>query len=118
MTLEPLSGDLRAFAEDPGAFVAIGPDEERIPTDRYSVTFTPGEQFWSHRWSGSGSASAISRVESPRSRALLVEGVVLLLGCTLGRCLLGVHEQVLCRYSDRRGLAVGGDDRARDSGAA
>jgi GNAT superfamily N-acetyltransferase len=47
MTLEPLSGDLRAFAEDPGAFVAIGPDEERILTDRYSVTFTPGEHYWS-----------------------------------------------------------------------
>jgi GNAT superfamily N-acetyltransferase len=47
MTLEPLSGDLRAFAKDPGAFVAIGPDEERILTDRYSVTFTPGEHFWS-----------------------------------------------------------------------
>jgi GNAT superfamily N-acetyltransferase len=47
MTLEPLSGDLRAFAEDPGAFVAIGPDEERILTDRYCVTFTPGEHFWS-----------------------------------------------------------------------
>jgi hypothetical protein len=38
MTLEPLSGDLHAFAEDPAAFVAIGPDEERILTDRYSVT--------------------------------------------------------------------------------
>jgi hypothetical protein len=47
MTLEPLSGELRAFAEDPGAFVAIGPDEERILTDRYSLTFTPGEHFWS-----------------------------------------------------------------------
>jgi hypothetical protein len=47
MTLEPLSGDLRAFAEDPGAFVAIGPDEERILTDRYSVTFTPGKHYWS-----------------------------------------------------------------------
>lgn len=47
MTLEPLSSDLRAFAEDPGAFVAIGPDEERILTDRYSVTFAPGEHFWS-----------------------------------------------------------------------
>jgi GNAT superfamily N-acetyltransferase len=47
MTLEPLSGDLRAFAEDPGAFVAIGPDEERILTNRYSVTFTPGVHFWS-----------------------------------------------------------------------
>jgi GNAT superfamily N-acetyltransferase len=47
MTPEPLSGDLRAFAEAPGAFVAIGPDEERILTDRYCVTFTPGEHFWS-----------------------------------------------------------------------
>jgi Acetyltransferase (GNAT) family len=47
MPLEPLSGDLRAFAEDPGAFVAIGPDEERILTNRYSLTFTPGEHFWS-----------------------------------------------------------------------
>jgi hypothetical protein len=47
MTPEPLSGALRAFAEDPGAFVAIGPDEERILTDRYSLTFTPGEHFWS-----------------------------------------------------------------------
>jgi hypothetical protein len=47
MTLEPLPDDLRAFAEDPGAFVAIGPDEERILTDRYSVTFVPGEHFWS-----------------------------------------------------------------------
>jgi GNAT superfamily N-acetyltransferase len=47
MTLEPLSGELRAFAEDPGAFVAIGPDGERILTDRYSLTFTPGEHFWS-----------------------------------------------------------------------
>ena len=47
MTPGPLSSDLRAFAEDPGAFVAIGPDEERIRTDHYSVTFTPGEHFWS-----------------------------------------------------------------------
>jgi hypothetical protein len=47
MTLEPLSGELLAFAEDPSAFVAIGPDEERILTNRYSVTFTPGEHVWS-----------------------------------------------------------------------
>jgi GNAT superfamily N-acetyltransferase len=47
MTLEPLSGDLRAFAEDPGAFVAIGPDEERILTNRYCLTFTPGQHYWS-----------------------------------------------------------------------
>lgn len=38
---------LIAFAEDPGASVAIGPDEERILTDRYCVTFSPGEHFWS-----------------------------------------------------------------------
>ena len=42
-----LPSELRAFAEDPGAFVAIGPDEERILTDRYSLTFSPGEHFWS-----------------------------------------------------------------------
>jgi hypothetical protein len=47
MMREPLSGDLRAFAEDPGALVAVGPDEERILTERYSVTFTPGDHFWS-----------------------------------------------------------------------
>jgi Acetyltransferase (GNAT) family len=47
MTPKPLPGELRAFAEDPGAFVAIGPDEERILTNRYSVTFTPGEHYWS-----------------------------------------------------------------------
>ncbi len=29
--------------------------------------------------------------------ALLVEGVILLLRCTLGRCLLGIREQALCR---------------------
>jgi hypothetical protein len=38
---------LIAFAEDPGASVAIGPDEERILTDRYCVTFSTGEHFWS-----------------------------------------------------------------------
>jgi hypothetical protein len=38
---------LIAFAEDPGASVAIGPDEERILTDRYCVTFSAGEHFWS-----------------------------------------------------------------------
>src|SRR5919108_1890221 len=42
-----MTGDLRAFAEDPGAFVAIGPDEERVLTHRYSFTFTPGEHYWS-----------------------------------------------------------------------
>jgi hypothetical protein len=41
------SRELHAFAEDPGAFVAIGPDEERILTDRYCVTFAPGDHFWS-----------------------------------------------------------------------
>ena len=42
-----LPSERRAFAEDPGAFVAIGLDEERIRTDRYCLTFTPGEHFWS-----------------------------------------------------------------------
>jgi hypothetical protein len=41
------SAELRAFAEDPRAFVALGPDEERIPTDRFTVTFSPGAHFWS-----------------------------------------------------------------------
>ena len=36
-----------AFAEDPSAFVRIGPDEERIATDHAVVTFAPGEHFWS-----------------------------------------------------------------------
>jgi hypothetical protein len=39
--------DLAAFAEDPGAFVELGPDEERVLTDRSCVTFSPGEHFWS-----------------------------------------------------------------------
>ena len=39
--------DLLAFAEDPSAFVRIGPDEERIVTDDSVVTFAPGEHFWS-----------------------------------------------------------------------
>ncbi|HEY7399382.1 MAG TPA: hypothetical protein VH989_00635 [Actinomycetota bacterium] len=39
--------ELVAFAEDPGAFVALGPDEERALTDRACVTFSPGEHFWS-----------------------------------------------------------------------
>jgi hypothetical protein len=34
MTPKPLPGELRTVAEDPGALVAIGPDEERILTDR------------------------------------------------------------------------------------
>ena len=39
--------DLLAFAEDPQVFVAIGPDQERIMTERFVLTFTPGEHFWS-----------------------------------------------------------------------
>ncbi len=38
---------LMPFAEDPGAFVEIGPDEERILSDRYCATFSPGGQYWS-----------------------------------------------------------------------
>jgi hypothetical protein len=41
------SDELRAFAEDPRAFVALGPDEERIATDRFTVTFSPGAHLWS-----------------------------------------------------------------------
>jgi GNAT superfamily N-acetyltransferase len=39
--------DVLAFAEDPGMYVALGPDEERLVTDRFCVTFSPGEHFWS-----------------------------------------------------------------------
>ena len=39
--------DLLAFAEDPQVFVAIGPDQERIMTERFVLTFSPGEHFWS-----------------------------------------------------------------------
>jgi hypothetical protein len=39
--------DLLAFAEDPQAFVAIGPDQERIMTERFALTFSPGKHFWS-----------------------------------------------------------------------
>jgi hypothetical protein len=39
--------DQLAFAEDPGVSVSIGPDDERILTDRYCVTFSTGDHFWS-----------------------------------------------------------------------
>lgn len=45
--MAPSIDHLLAFAEDPGVSVAIGPDEERILTDRYCVTFSTGEHFWS-----------------------------------------------------------------------
>jgi GNAT superfamily N-acetyltransferase len=38
---------LLAFAEDPDVYVGIGPDEERIVTDRFCLTFSPGSHFWS-----------------------------------------------------------------------
>ena len=38
---------LLAFAEDPGAFIRTGPDEERITTAGAVVTFGPGAHFWS-----------------------------------------------------------------------
>lgn len=42
-----VDGELAAFAEDPQAFVGTGPDEERLLTDRYCLTFGPGRHFWS-----------------------------------------------------------------------
>ena len=39
--------ELLAFAQDPAAFIRIGPDEERITTDRAVLTFSPGVHFWS-----------------------------------------------------------------------
>lgn len=47
MTMTSLLDPLMPFAEDPGGFVAIGPDEERILGDRFCVTFSPGGHFWS-----------------------------------------------------------------------
>jgi hypothetical protein len=44
MTTDP---ELRAFAEDPDEFMVLGPDEERIATDRFVVLFSPGEHSWS-----------------------------------------------------------------------
>jgi GNAT superfamily N-acetyltransferase len=60
---------LPAFAEDPAAFTHIGPDEERIVTDRFVVTFAPGEHFWSTsvarvRFGASEVASGLSEVRS------------------------------------------------------
>lgn len=45
--MDPDPEELRAFAEDPGAYVVVGPDEERILTDDACVTFSPGAHFWS-----------------------------------------------------------------------
>jgi hypothetical protein len=42
-----LDAQLLAFAEDPGAFVRNGPDEERVVMDAAVVTFAPGRHFWS-----------------------------------------------------------------------
>jgi hypothetical protein len=38
---------LLAFAEDPAAYLRVGPDEERVATDRAVLTFSPGAHFWS-----------------------------------------------------------------------
>ncbi len=38
---------LLAFAEDPDLSLVLGPDEERIVTDRFVITFSPGEHYWS-----------------------------------------------------------------------
>lgn len=39
--------DLLRFAEDPLAYVSLGPDEERMDDPRFVVTFSPGVHFWS-----------------------------------------------------------------------
>lgn len=44
---EPAPRDLAAFAEDPEAYLTLGRDQDRVLTDRYCVTFSPGEHFWS-----------------------------------------------------------------------
>jgi hypothetical protein len=61
--------ELLAFAEDPSAFVRIGPDEERINMERAVVTFVPGEHFWSTtvarvRFGGDQVASELDRIRS------------------------------------------------------
>jgi GNAT superfamily N-acetyltransferase len=45
--MERVPAEVIAFAEDPGAYVAVDPDEERILDDGMCVTFRPGEHFWS-----------------------------------------------------------------------
>jgi len=66
---------LLAFAEDPDAFVGVGPDEERIATDRAVVTFASGEHFWSTKVGrvrfGAGAVdAAVNEIRSlMRSRA-------------------------------------------------
>jgi hypothetical protein len=65
--MTPSTDQLIAFAEDPGASLAIGPDEERILTDRYCVTFSPGEHFWSTtverpRFGADGVESAVAEI--------------------------------------------------------
>jgi hypothetical protein len=68
-----LTDDVRAFAEDPSAFERLGPDEERISTDGYRVTFSPGEHFWSTvvsrvRFQDDGVATGVGEV-----RAMMAE---------------------------------------------
>ncbi len=38
---------LLPFAEDPNVYLTVNPDQERILTDRYCVTFSPGNRYWS-----------------------------------------------------------------------
>jgi hypothetical protein len=45
----PPTRELLAFAEDPGAFLAPGPDEERVDAGAAVVTVSPGRHFWSAR---------------------------------------------------------------------
>jgi hypothetical protein len=70
-----VGSSLLAFAEDPGAFVRIGPDEDRVTTDAAVVTFGPGEHFWSTtvsrvRFDAGAVASGLNEIRSlMRSRA-------------------------------------------------
>lgn len=45
--MEPVRPEVLAFAEDPGAYVPPEPGDERVVNDRFSLTFSPGEHFWS-----------------------------------------------------------------------
>jgi GNAT superfamily N-acetyltransferase len=63
------TAELLAFAEDPDAFVSLGPDEERIATDRAVVTFSPGDHFWSTKVARArfGDSSVVSDLTDVRA---------------------------------------------------
>lgn len=71
---------LLAFAEDPDEFLILGPDEERVVSERYVATFVPGEHYWSTsvgrlRFDDGGVAAGVEEVRAlmhPRGRRAAV----------------------------------------------